>query len=187
MGYATYLRELLKPLGVYELSASSFSGGELEALGAGLDENWQTAQLQQRESVVMTAEDTGLEAYESLFRNRPAATGVEARRAAIAALLQIGDDSFTLAALTRCLAGCGAAVAVTETGTPGTVTVSFPDLLGQPPQWETVQTIIEDILPCHLQINYQFRYRTWGDLLQMGLTWAQAAELSWAGLAGTGS
>ena len=112
---------------------------------------------------------------------------MEARRAAIAALLQIGDDSFTLAALTKCLAGCGVAVAVTETGTPGTVTVSFPGLLGQPPQWETVQTIIEDILPCHLQINYQFRYRTWGDLLQMGLTWAQAAEMSWAGLAGTGS
>lgn len=37
------------------------------------------AQLQQRESIVMTAEDSGLEAYEALFRNRPAAVGVDAR------------------------------------------------------------------------------------------------------------
>jgi hypothetical protein len=184
MGYAAYLRDLLRPLGVYELSASSFSGGELEALGSGLDALWEMAQVQQRESVVMTAEDTGLDAYESLFRNRPAASGTEARRAAIAALLQIGDDSFTLSALTKCLAGCGVEVAVAETDTPGVVTVTFPGLIGEPPQWETVRTIIEDILPCHLQINYQFRYRTWGDVLTEGITWGQAAEMTWAQLAG---
>ena len=187
MGYATYLRELLRPLGVYELSESSFSGGELEARGTGLDGLWSRAQLQQRESIVMTAENSGLEAYEALFRNRPAAVGVDARRAAIAALLQIGDDSFTLSALTKCLTGCGVQVALEETGTPGTINVSFPDLIGEPPQWETVRTIIEDILPCHLLINYRFRYRTWGDVLEAGITWGMAAEMSWAGLAGTGS
>lgn len=37
MAYAEYLRSLLRPLGVYELSPTSYSGAQLEALGAGLD------------------------------------------------------------------------------------------------------------------------------------------------------
>lgn len=109
-------------------------------------------------------------------RRFPAASGTEARRAVIAALLQIGDDGFNLSALTKCLAGCGVEVAVAETDTPGMVTVTFPGLIGEPPQWETVRAIIEDILPCHLQINHQFRYRTWGGVLTEGITWGQAAK-----------
>ena len=35
--YSGHLRELLRPLGVYDLSPESLSGSELEALGAGLD------------------------------------------------------------------------------------------------------------------------------------------------------
>ena len=37
MGYGGYLKELLGPLGVYDLSEGSLSGGELEAAGAALD------------------------------------------------------------------------------------------------------------------------------------------------------
>ena len=34
MGYAQYLRDLLRPLGVYKLDETSFSGAELEAVGS---------------------------------------------------------------------------------------------------------------------------------------------------------
>ena len=34
MGYSDYLRTLLRPLGVYDLSEGSLSGSELDALGS---------------------------------------------------------------------------------------------------------------------------------------------------------
>ena len=37
MSYAHYLRELLRPLGVYDLDAP-FNGGELDSAGQALDE-----------------------------------------------------------------------------------------------------------------------------------------------------
>ena len=37
MGYGDYLRQLLGPLGVYDLTPESLSGSELDAMGAGLD------------------------------------------------------------------------------------------------------------------------------------------------------
>ena len=35
--YEVFLRELLEPLGIYDLSEESVSGAEIFALGAGLD------------------------------------------------------------------------------------------------------------------------------------------------------
>ena len=37
MGYCDYLKNLLRPLGIYDLSDGSLSASELEALGRGLD------------------------------------------------------------------------------------------------------------------------------------------------------
>ena len=38
MGYSDYLRALLRPMDIYDLTPSSLSGAELEALGRGLDD-----------------------------------------------------------------------------------------------------------------------------------------------------
>ena len=37
MGYGTYLVELLRPLGVYDLSRGTVNRGELDGYGAALD------------------------------------------------------------------------------------------------------------------------------------------------------
>lgn len=181
MGYANELVRLLLPLGVYSFAEGSFSLGELEALGAALDEMDAKAQHAQRESIVLTAEDEGLEKMESLFRHRSIAQSTAARRAAIAGFLQIGGDGFTLLALNRCIRACGVACCVDETQQVNRVRVRFPGVMGVPDGFAQMKIIIEDILPCHLDIWYYFRYCTWGETEEYCLRWRDLAEMTWHG------
>ena len=43
------------------------------------------------------------------------------------------------------------------------------------------EIIIEDILPCHLDIWYYFRYCTWGETEEYCLRWRDLAEMTWHG------
>lgn len=186
MSCGTYLKELLRPLGVYRLEGT-INGGELEAQGQVLDGVAQALDILQREMLLTTAEDRGLEAIEMLLSRRPVTETAEGRRAALAALLRIGGDSFTLRAINDNLAGCGINAVAGETGTPGRVEVRFPDVPGIPEGFEELRAIIEDILPCHLAVEYVYwyvtweimekRFATWGDLEKRNLTWGQIEKL----------
>ena len=115
------------------------------------------------------------------------ASTLERRRAALAALLRVGGDSFTLAAINDNLAGCGLNAAASEIGTPGYVEVRFPDVPGIPEGFEEMKRIIEDILPCHLGIEYVFwyitwammeeKFETWGDIEAGGYTWEELEKM----------
>ena len=179
MGFTEELVELLRPLGVYTFREGSFSLGELQALGAPLDAAKAWAEEMQRESIVMTAEDEGLTRMESLFRFCAGLKEAQARRAAIAAFLQFGRDSFTKQALNQCLNACGVPCRVEETGEPEHVKVWFPGQMGIPDGFAQMRVIMEDILPCQLDIFYYFRYCTWQETEDYGLTWGRLNEMTW--------
>lgn len=143
MRYGELLKELLRPMGVYRLE-ESVNGGELEAMGAALDGCCGELERTEREMLLATAEDAGLQAVEALLTRRPVADTPARRRAALAALLRIGGDSFTLDAINDNLAGCGLNAKARETGTPGTVEVYFPEMAGIPDGFEEMRRIIED-------------------------------------------
>ena len=186
MSYAQAMRELLRPLGVYELEGTA-NGGELDSLGAALDGCGDELERIQREMLLSTAEDKGLELVEKLLARKPVTGDLARRRAALAALLRIGGDSFTLAAINDNLKGCGLNAVASETDTPGTVEVRFPKVPGIPDGFEEMRAIIEEILPCHLDIRYIYwyitwammeaRFATWGDIESMGLTWGELEKL----------
>ena len=115
MSHAQYLRDLLRPLGVYNLEAP-FNGGELDVQGAALDGAMDWLEEVQRESSLATAEDWGLENTAQLFVRRPVADQPKKLAAALAALLRIGGDSFTLAAINDTISGCGVPAVVKELG-----------------------------------------------------------------------
>ena len=117
--YEAYLRALLEPLRVYDLSRGTINGAELAALGAGFDGIGGKLDTVERESLTATAEDEGLRRREALFARRPAAATAEERRAAIAALLQIDGDSLTPDAMDRTLRGCGIRARAWRWGTAG--------------------------------------------------------------------
>ncbi len=172
MGYGAYLQELLRPLGVYDLRVGSLSASELEAMGAGLDGAEAAADLAQRECITATAEEEGLSRRESLFVHRPVQVSIPLRREAIHALLQISGDSFTLEAVNRAIQGCGVKAEAQETDQWGHIRVIFPNVAGIPQDFDQIRQVILDIIPCHLETEFYFRYLTWAELEARGWTWA---------------
>ena len=143
MSHGQNLRDLLAPLGVYRWEGS-FQWGELQSEGEALDQVAEQVALLQREMNLYTAQAEGL-------------TGLlEELRQTVAALLRIGGDSFTLAAMNDTLRGCGIPAQVEETEDPLEVVVSFPGVEGIPAGFEQTKARIEEILPCHLLVKYQF-------------------------------
>lgn len=172
MGYSDYLRKLLRPLGIYDLSPGSLSGGELDALGSGLDALSGRMDYVERESAIATAEGEGLDRWEALFVRTPVHYSTELRRAAIAALLRIGGDCFTLSDINDTISGCGVKALVREKEKFGHVQVIFPEVVGIPEEFEKIRDIILDIIPCHLETEFYFRYLTWAECEAHQYTWA---------------
>ena len=144
MKHARYLRDLLRPLGVYDLNAP-FNGGELDVQGEQLDKIM--AWLEEIQEV------------------------------------RIGGDSFTLDAINDTITGCGVPAVVKEVGKEQ-VSVSFPGVAGEPDNFQELKKLIEDILPAHLGIEYNFWFLTWQELEDNFPNWQsiQGRELSWTQL-----
>lgn len=87
MSHSQYLRDLLRPLGIYDLEAP-FNGGELDAQGEALDRAMAALEEIQRESSLTTAESWGLEQVARLFLRRPVATQPRPVGRCLAALLR---------------------------------------------------------------------------------------------------
>lgn len=180
MSHRDYLNALLEPLGIYDLSAP-YNGGELDSQGMALDGVGAVLEENHREADLTCAEDWGLELVAALLPSRPVTAGAEGLRAALAALLRIGGDSFTLEAINDAILGCGVQARVAETGQPGAVEVSFPEVRGIPDGMEEIARIIEDILPAHLAITYVYWYVAWDQLEAQITSWEELEqrELTW--------
>ena len=108
-------------------------------------------------------------------------------RSALAALLRIGGDSFTLEAINDAIAGCGIRAKVEESEDSGMVRVSFPNVPGIPDGFAEMSAIIEDVIPAHLAVEYVYwyitwnllegKFSTWQALEEAALTWTQLEEL----------
>lgn len=179
------LTALLRPLGVYDLREGTLNREELASYGVPLDDRSGELEDTAREMNLTTAEGFGLERVEALLPYRPVCSTPEQRRAALAALLRIGGDSFTPAAINDTLRGCGLNARAEEGDAPGYVRVYFPDVAGIPEGFEELRAIIEEILPSHVDVTYVFWYNTWAMAAQRHPTWghAQATGLSWYGIA----
>ena len=173
--YEGYLRALLEPLGVYALGTGTINGAELYALGSGLDAVGGRLDTVERESLTATAEDEGLARREALFARRSAAVTPEGRRTAIAALVQIDGDSLTPADINRTIRGCGIKAQAVELG-DGKLRVIFPEVAGIPEEYERIRDIVLDILPCHLDVEFYFRYLTWEECHRAGFTWQMVED-----------
>ena len=181
--YSGYLKDLLRPMRIYDVNSGA-GAAELEALGKGMDGVFAALEAVEREMVVSTAEGTGLERYEALLPYKPVASTLEARRTAITALLTVSGESFTTDALCEALSGCGITAVVEETGTPQVVRVRFPGTMGVPEGIEKLKERIEMLLPCHLAVDYFYKWFNWLELESTFADW-QALEmsgLSWAEL-----
>lgn len=169
------LKELLRPLGVYDLDGS-FLGAELDSMGRSLDELQDRLEQIQQEMCLITARGVGLDTVAALFRQKPVTNDAQQLARSLAALARIGGDSFTLSAINNTLEGCGLNAAVAETTQPGIVAVRFPDVPGVPEEFDRMRQIIENILPAHVLVQYLFWHVTWEELELRGLIWQDIHE-----------
>ncbi len=183
MGYSDYLKLLLKPLGVYDLTPGSLSASELDALGAGLDGISSALDYSERESSLATAETEGLDRWASLFARAPVHYSTALRRQAIAALLRVKAGSLTLADINSTISGCGIRALAQEKDRFGYIRIIFPDVVGIPAEFEQISRIILDIVPCHLDVEFYFRYLTWAECRTHRYTWAVVHQNQWDWLA----
>ena len=93
-----------------------------------------------------------------------------------ALLARINADSFTLDAINSTLSGCGIKALAEETEKKGTVKVWFPNTVGVPDEFSQVESIILDIIPCHLLVEFYFRYLTWLECERVGFTWQSVED-----------
>ena len=63
----------------------------------------------------------------------------------------------------------------------GQLRVIFPEVAGEPEDFDQIRKIILDILPCHLLIRYVYWYITWAILEEWFSYWGAIEErgLSW--------
>ena len=168
--YAGYLKQLMAPLGVYDLRAGAINEAELYALGSQLDRVAAGLDRLEREVLPATAEQEGLALWETLLAIRPSAASLLDRRSAVRALLQIDGDSLTPDGIGRAILGCGIPARAIEVDT-GHLRVVFPGISGPPEGFDDVQRRILEILPCHLEVEFYFRYVTWAEIVAAGITW----------------
>ena len=183
MGYFEHLKSLLYPLRIYELN-EGIGAAELFAEGEALDRAQAELESAEREAIPSTAEGHGLAAYEKIMPFVPLYMTAEQRREAIMALLRIDWASFTLEDMNATVAGCGVAAEIGESETPETVTVTILGVRGIPENFDEISYRIEQILPCHLGIEYIFTFLIWRELEEWIADWAEleAAAPTWAAL-----
>lgn len=173
MAYYEFLKRILEPLNLYDLN-EGVGAEELRVIGEQLDRIYDSLETLLRESNPASAETFGIERYRKLLsRIQTGASGVNAR-SALLALLRIRHGCFTKQALTDTVGGCGLPAVVSETDTANVVNVSFPTIRGVPADFESLQRRVEEILPCHLDIRYEFIYILWRDYQNMFSSWRQA-------------
>lgn len=177
MSFAEDLKNLLRPLGVYDLEGT-INAASLEAKGAALDGMGGILEDLERESDLTRAESWGLECWRTLFGLLPATRDPGQLRESIWALLRIGAGNATLGAIRDTLSGCGLTVTVEERGT-GTVAVSFPGVAGIPENFSALKANIEEILPVHVGVEYLFDYVTWAKLEGYGWTFGDLSAMTW--------
>lgn len=172
MGYAEYLKDLLRPLRLYELDSGA-GGAELDCVGAALDGVCAELERALDEGIVASAWDAGLSAYEGILPFVPSYITAEDRRRAVEALLRIDMQSFTCNDLNDTISGCGIRAHVEETDTAQTVLVSFPFNRGVPDGFDELRSRIEQILPCHLGVEYYFDRILWWQVEEWFVSWAE--------------
>ena len=106
-----------------------------------------------------------------LFSRVGARTTPALRRLAIASLLRVGGDGFTLEAVNQTISGCGVRAVAAETDEQGVVRVTFPQVAGEPEDFARIRDIILEIMPCHLQVDFYFRFLTWEECEAAAWTW----------------
>ena len=151
----------MHPFGVYALDIYNLVYKELQTYAETLD--GVTADIDEtlRENFVITANNSGLEAYERLIGAPRTELETELRRSMVKALLNVGENDFTIDGIMRYFESIDFHCEIEEDP-------MFFNLLIIPAEREYTHTEQEfirerakEFLPCHLSFTIEFRNADW--------------------------
>ncbi|MBQ8831364.1 MAG: hypothetical protein IJ017_07170 [Oscillospiraceae bacterium] len=158
MGYADYLKQMLRPMGVYRLDGG-YSSSELDAVGDALDKV--CAEL----DLLLERNADYIKRLEALFPIVDFASGEAERESNVLTLMSVNDEWSDKASLEAILSACGLAADISETDDKFVLEVRFKDIRGELTSRE--KQVCRDIMPAHIALR----------LICDGLTWDRAEEL----------
>ena len=173
MKYANYLKQILSPLGIYDLE-SGIGAEEISLIGAQMDEIFDALEEIRREMFLETAESYGLMDFEDVLPFTLTSLTTEDERRTVIALLRIRGGCFSQAMLQDTISGCGLQATIEEGCETMTAVVRFPQNRGIPEGFEKLKGRVEEIVPCHLKTQYVFIYTPWRELMEKLPTWGDA-------------
>ncbi|MCD4835535.1 YmfQ family protein [Phocea massiliensis] len=179
---AMALREMLLPMGLYDLSPDSFVSRELEAYGVGFALVEEVLRRVAEDSFVTSCSGEALSRWEFLL-GLPTQPEVplESRRETVLARLAIRPGDFTLPRLEQSVSGAGVKVKITENPPQGALSISFVDTLLEYENWEQLKKQIQALLPAHLPAEFDVGILTWEmfDGFSLSFTDWDSADFSW--------
>lgn len=153
MAYINHLKNILRPMGVYDVD-TGYGADELTVCAAEFDKVYNALENTQKEMLVPTAENEGLEKYASVLPFVSRENTAALLRSAIISVLQVNGSLCTLSMINSALTALGIAAQAEEAQTAETVNVNFSG--ARPDNFNALAAIIETLIPCHLSINYVF-------------------------------
>lgn len=151
------MHAVLEKTGLY-YGEDALLSAELAAYAVGLDLIYAALADTERNAFVQTADDTGLAAYESLFRILPSTASAEDRRAMLLARGAVTPADNTEAALQRQLSAAGIRGKLTaEKG--GVLNVNVLSCMGI--SEAAAESEARAFLPAHLLCVFDFGKNTW--------------------------
>ena len=89
-----------------------------------------------------------------------------------------GEGSITLQVIKETAESfTGAEVAVSSDTDESLIFIKFVGTIGIPKAMEDLKNAIDDIIPAHMEVQYEYVYNTWADVRR--LTWGQLKAYTW--------
>lgn len=125
-----------------------------------------TTSLMHAQFVVDTATELTLSRYEAEYGlpQNPEGVTIDVRRSRIKAKMRTAGVVTKEMMQTVIEAWANADIEITEDFANYSFTVKFVNTLGKPPHLQDLYDAVSDIMPAHLGITYEFKYRTHGEL-----------------------
>jgi hypothetical protein len=98
---------------------------------------------------------------------------LEERRSAVKSRMR-GAGTVTIGGLKNiCNAYINGRINVIESPSDYKIIIEFIDERGYPSNIETLKQIINQVIPAHIAVEYQYRYLTWNEFDSFGWAWSQ--------------
>lgn len=176
------MRCALAPVGVYEITKDSNVYKELLVYSRELDRLYESAEEILREGFFETAESWGLERWERLWGNVRDELSLGLRRRMCTTRASYGFGGFTPEGMAQVLSFLGTEGIIEEYPQVYRIVVDLRQRAYKLPERRWIKAQLNEIFPCHLEVDPVFTGFDWQEADSKALTFKQMDEknMSWA-------